>query len=51
VLSSPAEASFAQTEQLRGGPGASPQSGNPDRPEQMGGGMIDKVKDKLTGGS
>jgi Mn-containing catalase len=51
VLSSPADISFAQNEQLQGGPGASPQSGNPDRPEQMGGGTMDKVKDKLTGGS
>lgn len=49
VLSSPAEVSFAQNEQLQGGPGASPQSGNPDRPQQLGGGMVDKVKDTLGG--
>jgi Mn-containing catalase len=48
VLSSPAAESYAQTEQIKGGPGASPQSGNPDRPEQMGGGMMDKVKDALS---
>jgi Mn-containing catalase len=48
VLSSPAADSYAQTEQIKGGPGASPQSGNPDRPEQMGGGMMDKVKDALS---
>lgn len=40
-----------QTEQLRGGPGAAPQSGNPDQPAQMGGGAMEKVKEKLTGGS
>jgi Mn-containing catalase len=47
VLSSPAAESYAQTEQINGGPGSSPQSGNPDRPEQLGGGMINKVKEKL----
>jgi manganese catalase len=51
ILSSPADVSFAQNEQLQGGPGASPQSGNPDTPEQMGGGAMGKVMDKLTGGS
>jgi Mn-containing catalase len=49
VLSSPAAGSYAQTEQINGGPGASPLSGNPDRPEQMGGGMVDKVRDALAG--
>lgn len=29
----------------------SPQSGNPDRPEQLGGGAMARMKDKLTGGS
>ena len=48
LLSSPAAHSYAQTEQIQGGPGASPASGNPDRPEQMGGGMVDKIKDKLS---
>ena len=49
VLSSPADVAFAQTEQLNGGPGESPLVGNSDRPEQMGGGMMDKIKDKLDG--
>jgi Mn-containing catalase len=48
VLSSPAAVSYAQTEQIDNGAGASPQSGNPDRPEQMGGGIVDKVKDSLS---
>jgi Mn-containing catalase len=48
VLSSPAAVSYAQTEQIDNGPGASPQSGNPDRPEQMGGGIVEKVKNSLS---
>jgi Mn-containing catalase len=48
VLSSPAAVSYAQTEQIENGAGASPQSGNPNRPEQMGGGIVDKVKDSLS---
>ena len=48
VLSSPAAATYAQTEQIEGGAGASPQSGNPERPEQMGGGVMDKIKDSLS---
>jgi Mn-containing catalase len=48
TLSSPAAESYAQTEQIHGGPGASPQSGNPDRPEQMGGGMMNKIKDAIS---
>jgi Mn-containing catalase len=44
VLSSPAAASYAQTEQIEGGAGQSPQVGNSDRPEQMGGGLMDKLK-------
>lgn len=52
VLSEPADASFAQTEQItEATTPVSPQSGNPDRPAQMGGGTMAKVKDKLTGGS
>lgn len=49
VLSSPAAESYAQSQQISGGPGASPQSGNPDRPEQMGGGTMDKIKERLGG--
>lgn len=49
VLSSPAAESYAQSQQISGGPGASPQSGNPDRPEQMGGGTMDKLKERLSG--
>jgi manganese catalase len=49
ILSAPAEAAYAQVEQREGAPVAqSPQSGNPDRPEQMGGGMMDKIKDTLS---
>jgi hypothetical protein len=51
ILSSPAAASYAQAEQIQGGPGASPQSGNPDRPEQMGGGITQKIKDAVSDGS
>lgn len=49
VLSSPAAASYAHSRQISGGAGASPQSGNPDRPEQMGGGTMDKLKERLSG--
>jgi Mn-containing catalase len=49
VLSSPADVSFAQNEQLDNGAGTSPHSGNPDRPAQMGGGTMEKVKERLTG--
>ncbi len=49
VLSSPAAVSYAQTEQIQGGPGQSPQTGNSERPEQMGGGLIDKLKDRVGG--
>jgi hypothetical protein len=48
ILSSPAADSYPQKEQIQGGPGASPQSGNPDRPAQLGGGMMDTVKDALS---
>jgi manganese catalase len=47
VLSSPAAASYAQTEQIQGGPGESPLTGNSERPEQMGGGIMDKIKDTI----
>jgi Mn-containing catalase len=47
VLSSPPPQSYAQREQIEDGPGKSPQVGSM-RPEQQGGGMMDKVKDKLT---
>jgi Mn-containing catalase len=46
VLSSPAPAAHAQTEQMDGS--ASPLSGNPDRPEQQGGGVMGKVRDALS---
>ena len=47
VLSSPAPPTFAQTEQMEGGPGKSPLVGS-QRPSQQGGGMASKVKDALT---
>jgi Mn-containing catalase len=49
VLSSPAAAGYAQTEQIQGGPGESPQTGDSERPEQMGGGVMDKIKDRIGG--
>jgi manganese catalase len=48
VLSSPAAQGYAQTEQMTGGPGESPLTGNSERPEQMGGGITDKIKDTLS---
>jgi Mn-containing catalase len=48
ILSSPAAAGYAQTEQIHGGPGESPQTGNSEQPEQMGGGMMDKIKDAVS---
>lgn len=47
VLSSPAAESYAQVEQIQGGPAKSPNIGS-QRPEQQGGGMVDKLKEKLT---
>jgi Mn-containing catalase len=46
VLSSPPPEAYAQTQQIHGGPGQSPDVGT-QRPEQQGGGIMDKVKDKL----
>jgi Mn-containing catalase len=48
VLSSPAPSGYAQTEQIQNGPGESPFTGNSERPEQMGGGVMNKVKDALS---
>jgi Mn-containing catalase len=47
LLSGPPPQAYAQTEQLEGGPGQSPQVGS-QRPEQQGGGMMDKVKDAVS---
>ena len=47
VLSSPPPESYDQIEQIQGGPGQSPLVGS-HRPEQQGGGMVDKVKDALS---
>jgi Mn-containing catalase len=47
VLSSPPPESYAQAEQIAGGPGQSPQLEH-SAPAQRGGGMVDKVKDALT---
>ena len=47
VLSSPPPESYAQRQQIEDGAGTSPQSGS-QRPEQAGGGMIDKVKDAIS---
>jgi Mn-containing catalase len=49
LLSSPAADTYAQTQQIEGGPGKSPQTGNSERPEQMGGGMMDKIKERIGG--
>ena len=46
TLSSPPPESYAQREQIAGGPGESPQVGS-QRPEQEGGGLVDKVKDAV----
>jgi len=46
VLPSPPPESFDQTIQIRSGDG-SPQLGS-ERPEQKAGGMVEKMKDKLT---
>ena len=47
VLSSAPREAFAQTQQIEGGPAQSPDIAT-QRPEQQGGGMIDKMKDKLS---
>jgi Mn-containing catalase len=47
VLSSPPPESMAQDEQIQGGPGQSPNVAT-QRPEQQGGGMMDKVKDAMS---
>jgi Mn-containing catalase len=47
MLSSPAAESYAQTEQIGAGPAQSPDLGS-QVPEQQGGGMVDKLKDKLS---
>ena len=46
-LSTPPKESYAQAEQMAGGPGQSDQLGS-QRPAQKGGGAMDKVKDALT---
>jgi Mn-containing catalase len=47
VLSSPAAESYAQAEQIEGGPAQSPNIAT-QRPEQQGGGIKDKVRDALS---
>jgi Mn-containing catalase len=47
VLSSPAAESYAQKEQIAGGPAQSPNIAT-QRPEQQGGGMMEKMKEKLS---
>jgi len=46
-LSTPPQESYAQKEQMAGGPGKSGQLGS-QRPAQKGGGAMDKLKDALT---
>jgi Mn-containing catalase len=46
-LSTPPKESYAQLEQMAGGPGQSDQLGSP-RPSQKGGGTMEKVKEALT---
>src|SRR5215204_6943235 len=46
-LSTPPKESYAQLEQMAGGPGQSDQLGSP-RPSQKGGGAMEKVKEALT---
>lgn len=48
ILSAPAPEAYAQTEQLEGAPAAQSPNVGSTRPEQQGGGVMDKIKDSLS---
>jgi Mn-containing catalase len=48
ILSAPAPEGYAQTDQMNGAPVAQSPNVASSRPEQQGGGMLDKLKDAVS---